>query len=250
MGIYSLVFAGGAALGPSIGVLLQSSRTLPFFVSAAIGASAGLFLLAVFDNVVPTKRHALSYTGLLGWIWGPLLSVLCYALVEVTMLSLFPLYLTHIGLDRRLVSFLFSVYASGAVVSPLIAGVISDRFRRESVMIASAVLLLSGAVFVSFASGPAWLAITIAIMGLAAGAIYPVALSIIGDRTPAPQLGAANSLFTSAYSAGSIVGPFAIGSMMDIYGAQVLFTPLIVVSIAFVVVASADKNAVKETSLV
>ena len=90
------------AAGPTIGVLLQTSVGLPFFAAAMTMGVAGLFMLAAFHNVVPErKQEPLSYSGLLGGLWGPLLSVLFYALVETTMLSLFPLYLTYMGLGRE-----------------------------------------------------------------------------------------------------------------------------------------------------
>jgi MFS family permease len=241
MGTYSMLFAVGVAAGPTIGVLLQSSAALPFRTAAATTGIAALFMLAAFHNVVPEKKaEPLLYSGLLVSLWGPILAVLLYALIEVTMMSLYPLYLTHAGWRSERVSLLFSVYACGAVVSPLVAGAASDRLQREWVMIACGVLLLLGTVLVSSSSGIGWLAITTGVMGLAAGGIYPIGLSMIGDRAPAQQLGAANSLFTSAYSAGSIVGPFGVGLFMDVYGAQVLFRPLMIVAVAFLILAFAD----------
>ena len=241
MGTYSLLFAVGVALGPAIGVLFQSSKSLPFQAAAAVTAASALFMMFAFRNIVPDeKRAALHYGGLLGSIWGPVLAVLFYALIETTMLSLFPLYLTEIGLRSEQVSLLYSIYASGAVISPLIAGACSDRFRREWVMAISGVFLILGTVFVSLSFGIWPVGSFTAVMGLAAGAIYPIGLSMIGDRTPAQKLGAANSLFTSAYSAGSIIGPFGVGIIMDAYGTQVLFAPLIGVASVFLVISIVD----------
>jgi MFS family permease len=241
MGTYALLFAAGVAAGPTIGVLLQSSLALPFRAAAATTGIAALFMLAAFHNVVPEKRpQPLFYTGLFVSLWGPILAVLLYALIEVTMMSLYPLYLTHAGWRSERVSLLFSIYACGAVVSPLIAGAVSDRLKREWVMIACGVLLLLGTAFVSLSSGMGWLAMMTAVMGMAAGGIYPIGLSMIGDRAPAHQLGAANSLFTSAYSAGSIIGPLGVGVIMDFFGAQALFRPLMVVALAFLILAIAD----------
>jgi MFS family permease len=77
-------------------------------------------------------------------------------------------------------------------------------------------------------------------MGLAAGAIYPVGLSIIGDRLGKAQLGAGNSLYTTAYSLGSIAGPISVGMVMDSYGARVMFAPLLSVAVAFVMFMVVD----------
>jgi MFS family permease len=241
MGTYGLLFSGGVALGPVIGLMFESTLTLPFWIAAVATGSAGLFMLFAFQNVIPKKKsEPLLYSGLLGLLWGPVLAALLYALVEVTMLSLYPLYLTHLSLEPRRVSLVFSIYASGAVISPLIAGAVSDRFKRETVMIIAGVVMVFGTVSVWLSETFGWIVPTTALLGLACGAIYPLGLSMIGDRTPPQRLGAANSLFTCAYSAGSILGPFTAGVLMDNYGAPMLFAPLLLVAIAFLFLAFAD----------
>ena len=243
MGTYSLVFAAGVALGPAMSSMLQLSPAGPFWIAATICSAAALFMLVTFHNVVPpAKKSGLSYNGLFGILWGPILAVVCYAFVEVTMLSLYPLYLTSLGLDATKVSLLFALYASGAVVSPLIAGALSDRVRRELVMLACGVMLLSGTALVSAPRSTGWLVTATALMGLASGGIYPIGLAMIGDRSPAQQLGAANSLFTSAYSTGSIVGPLSVGLIMDSYGVNFLFAPLIGVAVFFLLLTGVDAS--------
>jgi MFS family permease len=250
MGTYSLVFAAGVALGPTLGVLFQTSVALPFWVASMVVALAGLFMMIAFRNpAFERKTGSLLYTGLFALIWGPILAALCYALVEVTLLSLYPLHLTHLGLEPVRVSLVYSIYASGAVVSPLIAGAVSDRFQRESVMVASGVLLILGTGLVWLSGTMGFIAIATAVMGLASGAIYPIGLAMIGDRTPVYQLGAANSLFTTAYSAGSILGPFSVGVLMDAYGPPVLFAPLMVVGLVFLIFAIADLVRSRATRL-
>jgi MFS family permease len=245
MGTYSLTFAAGVALGPAMSSMLQLSVAPPFWIAAAVCSASGIFMLATFQNVVPARKHEqLSYNGLLGVLWGPILAVVCYALVEVTMLSLFPLYLTNIGMDSRNVSLLFALYASGAVVSPLIAGALSDRVKREWVMLACGVILLFGTALVWASSTPGWLIIATGLMGMASGGIYPIGLAMIGDRSPAQQLGAANSLFTSAYSTGSIIGPLSVGLIMDSYGINFLFAPLLAVAALFLILALVDGMSV------
>jgi MFS family permease len=243
MGTYSLVFSAGVALGPTVGVLFQSSSFLPFWMAAITTGMGGLFMLLAFRSIVPVSQQtSLSYSGLLGSIWGPVVAALLYALIEVTMLSLYPLYLSRLGIVPGHVSFLFSIYASGAVIAPIIAGTLSDRFRREWIMAACGILLPTATILVSLSSSLGGIAITTALMGLASGAIYPLGLSMIGDRTAAQQLGAANSLFTIAYSAGSVLGPFGVGVMMDTYSTQVFFVPLVAVALLFLILAIADAS--------
>ena len=244
LGTYSLVFAGGVALGPSVGVPFSGAAGVPFWIAAAVAAVAGVFVLAAFRNVVVDHPGpSFQYGGLIDRTWGPVAGVLCYALVEVTMISLYPVYLSSLGLDTRYIGLLFALYASGAVVGPVVVGTISDRMRRERVMVACGLILMAATSLLWLSRAPAALVIFTGAMGLAAGAIYPTGLAIIGDRLPTGQLGSGNSLYTMAYSAGSIAGPFSVGLVMDEYGAAVMFAPLAAVAAAFLALAAADAYA-------
>ena len=235
MGTYSLVFAAGVATGPWAGVVLPGALGVPFWIAAVVASAAGAFVLATFRNVV-ADRHGcnLRYDGLFGLTWGPLTGVLCYALVEVTMLSLYPVFLSSIGTEARDIGLLFALYASGAVIAPLGVGAISDRTRREHIMIGCGLILALAIGCLWIARAPVPMATATVVMGLAAGAIYPTGLAIIGDRVPAGRLGSGNSLYTMAYSAGSIVGPVSAGMAIDRYGAAVMVPALGAVAIVFV----------------
>ena len=243
LGAYSLVFAGGVAIGPTVGVLFPGAPGVPFWLAAGVTAAAAGFVFAAFENVIGRPGAGLQYAGVLERTWGPVAGVLCYALIEVTMISLFPVYLSSLRMDARAIGLLFALYASGAVVGPLVIGTISDRMPRERVMVACGLVLMVATSLLWLARAPAMLVTFTVVMGLAAGAIYPTGLAIIGDRLPAGQLGSGNSLYTMAYSAGSIAGPYSVGLAMDWYGAALMFAPLAVVATALVAVAVADAHA-------
>ena len=92
------------------------------------------------------------------------------------------------------------------------------------------------------ARAPVPMATATVVMGLAAGAIYPTGLAIIGDRVPAGRLGSGNSLYTMAYSAGSIVGPVSAGMAIDRYGAAVMVPALGAVAIVFVTLTAFEAH--------
>jgi MFS family permease len=244
LGTYSLLFAGGVAIGPSVGVLSPGAPGVPFWIAAGLAAAAAPFVLVAFGNVVAGNRGTgPDYAGLFERAWGPVAGVLCYALVEVTMISLYPVYLSSLGLNARYIGLLFALYASGAVVGPIAVGLISDRVRRERVMVACGLILVVATLLLWIARAPAPLVMLTATMGLAAGAIYPTGLAIIGDRLTADRLGSGNSLYTIAYSAGSIVGPMSVGQVIDRYGAAMMFAPLAAVAAVFLALTIVDAHA-------
>ena len=235
MGMYTLVFAAGVAIGPSVGVLFPGSFRRPFAMAAVISFGAGMWVATTVRNIVAERRDSEhTFDGLIGRTWAPLVGALCYALIEVTMLSLYPVYMSSRGLGRSDIGLLFALYAGGAVVAPLIAGAISDRVGRELIMVANGLILATAVGVLWISDRLAWMMTSTMVMGLAAGAIYPVGLSIIGDRLAKWQLGAGNSLYTTAYSLGSIVGPTTVGLVMDSYGSRAMFAPLLAVAVAFV----------------
>jgi MFS family permease len=244
MGMYSLVFAGGVAIGPSVGVLFPGSFGTPFWIAAIVAVAAGTFVLGTFSNVIGGRSTtAPNYSGLVSRTWGPIAAVFCYALIEVTMLSLYPVYLSSFDMEARAIGLLFALYASGAVVAPLVVGTISDRVRRELVLVACGLILTSAVGVLWMSSTPPLLVASTIVMGLAAGAIYPTGLSMIGDRVAAGELGSSNSLYTMAYSTGSIIGPFSVGLTIDRYGAAAMFAPLGAVTVALVALTAVDARA-------
>ena len=156
------------------------------------------------------------------------------------MLSLDPVYLSSIGLGMPYIGMLFAIDASGAVVAPFIVGAISDRIRPELVMVAGGLILAFGVGVLWISDRLPWMVASTVTMGLAAGGIYPVGLSIIADRLAHAQLGSGNSLYTTADSLGSIVGPVSVGVVMDRHGARVMCAPLLAVLVAFVVFTVVD----------
>jgi MFS family permease len=241
MGVYSLAFAGGVAIGPSVGVLFPGDFRLPFVVAAVISLAAGAVVVAAFRNITGGARQSdATYEGLIARTWGPLAGVLCYALIEATMLSLYPVYLASRNMEPRHIGLLFALYAGGAVVGPIIVGVISDRIRRERVMVGCGLILAIAVGGLWASQTPASMVTATAIMGVAAGAIYPTGLSIIGDRVAPARLGSGNSLYTTAYSLGSVVGPTSVGVVMDRYDARTMFVPLLTIAVAFVVLMVMD----------
>jgi cyanate permease len=195
--VYSLTFAAGVAIGPSVGVLFPGEFGVPFQVAAVISLAAGMFVAVMVHNIIADRHDSEgAFAGLIERMWAPLVGAPCYALVEVTMLSLYPVYLSSLGLGTSHIGLLFAIYASGAVVAPFIVGAISDRIRRELVMVACGLILGLGVGVFWISDRLPWMVVSTVTMGRAAGGIYPVGLSIIGDRLAQAQLGSGNSLYT------------------------------------------------------
>jgi MFS family permease len=249
LGVYSLMFAGGLAVGPIIGAFMPENSFVPFWTAGFVIAAGGVSILATFHNRTPRHSCAqtLSYDGVFACVWAPLSAVACYAIIEGAMLSLFPIYLASAGFPSSKISLLFAVYGSAAVIGPLAAGALSDYLSREWVMAACGGLLAASTAILWSAAAPPLMVAGLAVMGFATGALYPLGLSSIGDRIPPAQLGAANGFFTGSYSVGSVAGTFIAGWAMGMFGDGWFFAPLLAVSAVFTALMLVD--VVRQPSL-
>jgi MFS family permease len=78
-------------------------------------------------------------------------------------------------------------------------------------------------------------------VGVVAGALYPVALALIGEIIPPEKMGTANASFSFAYGVGCIVGPLLTGWVLELFSIRYLFYPMTASAILFVIVALLDR---------
>jgi MFS family permease len=82
-------------------------------------------------------------------------------------------------------------------------------------------------------------------IGIVAGGVYPIALSMIGDLVPPDRMGTANATFSFLYGVGSILGPVVTGWVIRILGMQYLFYPMTIAAVIFVLITLMDRKREK-----
>jgi MFS family permease len=247
MGLYGVVFAVGFAIGPGIGSWLYSfNESLPFVLASSSCAGAIVVLFFGFNEVpVPVKKTTWGFSQVLSSLKIPLSAAACYAVVEVAMGSFLSLYLDEIGIRGASLGLVFTFFAVGGVLSPLPAGKIADSLGKRSVLKGCGFVLV--AVTVTFnLFQHYWVICLLAFgVGVVAGALYPVALSLIGEIIPPEKMGTANASFSFAYGVGCIVGPLVTGWVLEISTIEYLFYPMTVASVIFVIIALSDRSPTK-----
>jgi MFS family permease len=242
MGLYGLVFAIGFALGPGLGTYLFAlHRTVPFIFGAA-SSLVGLLVMVMFyeDVPIPIKSSRARLHEFLGVIRIPLIGGLCYAVVEVSIGSFLSLYLDYLGFRGAALGLAFTFFAIGGIVSPYPAGKMADKIgKKPSLYLLGILLSLITFCYNLTPNYVAIVALTFGI-GIIAGGVYPIALSMIGDLIPPDRMGTANSTFSFLYGVGSIIGPVVTGWVVRILGMQYLFYPMTIAAVAFVVVIMLD----------
>jgi len=117
----------------------------------------------------------------------------------------------------------FTAYILTATVSGPIYVKLSDLFgRRPLLMIGVAVFLLGS--ILSGLSQEMWQLIAFrGLQGLGAGALFPIALSIIGDIFAPSERGKYQGLFGAVFGLSSLLGPALGGLITDNFGWQWIF---------------------------
>lgn len=135
------------------------------------------------------------------------------------------LYLSGpLGFDDDTVHLLYALLLVGAIVGPLLAGVISDRFGRRPTLIAY--YLLSAAGILAFVAAGANLLLLVPLLlpfGTAVFSESPVLQAYLADRALGPMRDVAFAVyFTFAFGIGA-VWAFVIGFVADVAGYPVAF---------------------------
>jgi EmrB/QacA subfamily drug resistance transporter len=113
-------------------------------------------------------------------------------------------------------SWVFASFLLAQTTMTPIYGKLSDLFGRRPVIIAGIAIFLVGSVLCGLAGGMGALIAFRLIQGLGAGAIQPVAMTIVGDLFPLESRGRVQGLIASVWAFSAVVGPLAGGLIVDL----------------------------------
>jgi len=241
MGRYNLSWITGFVVGPYLGGLVSSSLGFGalFACTASLLVASGLL-----SQLLLRPRLSLrNKSGPEGLSLGPFrrlsaayLTLLPFTLVLGIYMAIVPGHLSLEGLTASTVGLLVTM--TNAVRGLTFVNV--ERFvawgTRRSVSLA-ALLLFSGMLLFSYSTGLAGYAAALALYGVAAGIMTPVVLDYIAKRCEPGSLGAAMGLHEGTYGLGMFTGSIAGGGLAEVYGPQLLYRVLAVLSVAILPLA-------------
>lgn len=143
-----------------------------------------------------------------------LVLAMCLAAVEATIVATaMPSIVAALG-GFAAYSWVFSAYLLAEAVSIPLYGKLADLFGRKPVFLLGMALFLAGTVLCGLARSMSQLIAFRCVQGLGAGAVMPVAATIVGDlyspeERPKVQ-GALNSVWAVASVAGPVLGGFIL----------------------------------------
>jgi MFS family permease len=225
IGIYAAALSAGFGTGPLVLSVTGIEGWLPFIANAAISALAGLPLLGV-GNVSRSFGRERGASPLTMFARAPLIVgvVAVFALYEAALMALLPIWGVRTGLNENLAAAALSAVYIGSIVLQVLIGWLSDRFSRiATLQVCCAIGLLGAILLASVMASPLVLFCLLFVWGGIASGIYPVALSMAGDRFRDTELVTVNAAMIIAYGLGGLAGPALGGIAMDIQNPQGLF---------------------------
>jgi EmrB/QacA subfamily drug resistance transporter len=145
------------------------------------------------------------------------------AAVENTIVSTaMPTIVAELG-DFHLFSWVFAVYLLSQAVSVPIYGRLADLYGRKRVFFAGASLFLVGSTLCGFAQGMPGLIVFRALQGMGAGAVQPLAYTIVGDIYTPTERAKIQGLLSSVFGVAAVVGPTLGAFLVQHAGWQAIF---------------------------
>ncbi|HYB11376.1 MAG TPA: MDR family MFS transporter [Alphaproteobacteria bacterium] len=133
------------------------------------------------------------------------------AAVEATIVATaMPTIIAELG-GFQLFSWVFAIYLLTQAVSIPIYGKLADIFGRKPAFYAGAILFLAGSALAGLSSGMIWLILFRAVQGLGAGAIMPIASTIVADIYTPSERGKVQGYLSSVWGVAAVIGP-ALGA--------------------------------------
>ncbi|HKZ91288.1 MAG TPA: MDR family MFS transporter [Candidatus Limnocylindrales bacterium] len=117
----------------------------------------------------------------------------------------------------------FTAYLLTATISGPLYGKLSDLFGRRPIFLLGIAIFLVGSVLAGISPSIEWLIVARGIQGLGAGALFPIALAIIGDVFAPSERGKYQGLFGAVFGLSVLIGPAIGGLLTDTLGWQWVF---------------------------
>ena len=165
-----------------------------------------------------------------------MIGVFLAALDQTVVGTALPRIITDLG-GNDLYTWAFTAYLLTSTISGPLYGKLSDLFGRRPIFLTGIGIFMIGSLLAGLSQEMWQLIGARGIQGLGAGALFPIALAVIGDLFAPSERGKYQGLFGAVFGLSVLIGPAIGGLLTDTIGwAWVFFFNLPIGAVVFVVV--------------
>ncbi|MGH7610032.1 MAG: MDR family MFS transporter [Candidatus Dormibacteria bacterium] len=188
----------------------------------------------------------LSQRAKLAIVLAVMLGLFLSALDQTVVGTALPTIVTDLGGNNLYVWVVTSYLLTSTITVP-IYGKLSDLFGRKRLLIIGIGLFLVGSALSGLSQNMAQLIVFRGLQGLGAGALFPIALAVIGDLFTPRERGKYQGFFGAVFGVSFLIGPFLGGWITDnISWHWVFYVNLPIGLIALAVIATQLPNHKRE----
>jgi len=228
-GLFNACLTIGGAGGIAIGLTLyEPGSMLAFYMGSLsalssaliLGFSRGAFPAQSSDEVDTNRAGSLDWTGNFlcfgtAWIQG---------FLEGGMVAFMALYLERsLGMSEELAGILMGVTLIGVIIVQVPVGWLADRLGRLPVLLGAYAVIIIGVSCLPWCRSGVSVGIWLCALGASTGALYPLGMSLLGDRVAPGALVRAYSWYLALDCIGSQAGAAVMGKARDLWGENAMF---------------------------
>lgn len=167
--------------------------------------------------------------------WKTLIILSCLGLIvlfdETMILPAIPDFIRDFGISYNTSSWLLSAWIIAAAVMTPIGGRLADIYGKKKILLIVMGVYILGVLGGRFATNFEFMLVARAAQG-AGMAMFPIAFGIIREIFPETKLGLAQTIFSSTFPAGAIIGLVGGAAIIQSYGWPATFLAILPVAIA------------------
>ena len=191
------------------------------------------------DTRIPSLAEdpasGLSHRAKLEILGAVLLALFLGALDQTITGPALPTIVTELG-GNEYYNWVVTIYLLTSTITVPFYGKLSDLYGRKPMLMIGVTIFLIGSALSGLSQDMGQLLLFRGIQGLGAGALFPIALAVIGDLFTPQERGKYQGLFGAVFGLSFIVGPFLGGVLTDNVGWHWIFYVNIPIGIVSLIV--------------
>jgi MFS family permease len=191
-----------------------------------------LKIIGCVDNQVASieKQQDVNRSG-----WRTLIILSCLGLIvmfdETMILPAIPDFIRDFNISYSTSSWLLSAYIIAAAVMTPIGGKLSDIYGKKKILLIVMAIYAVGILAGRFATNIEFMLVARVAQGVGM-AMFPIAFGIIREVLPEKKLAIGQTIFSSTFSGGAVVGLVGGAAIIQNFGWQATFLAILPVAIA------------------